>query len=118
MPVRTNRRVQADLAMALACLFWGVAFVLSKKALSHASVFVLLGARFTVGALALGLLHLSALRALDRDTLKSGVRLGLLISIAYALQATGLQFTTASKTAFIASLSVVFVPVLMALLWG
>jgi drug/metabolite transporter (DMT)-like permease len=104
--------------MALACLFWGVSFVLSKKALTRASVFVLLGARFTVGALAIGLLHYSAVRALDRGTLKSGLRLGLLLSTAYALQVTGLQFTTASKTAFIASLNVIFVPVLMALFWG
>jgi drug/metabolite transporter (DMT)-like permease len=111
-----NRRIQADLALALCSLIWGATFVLVKDALADASVFVFLALRFVLAAFTLALIYRAAVRRLDRDSFAAGAALGWFMFSGYALQTIGLQFTTPSKAAFITGSSVVMVPVLHALI--
>ena len=110
-----NRRIQADLALALCSLIWGATFVLVKDALADASVFVFLAMRFVLAALTLALIYRAALRRMDRASFAAGAVLGWFMFSGYALQTIGLKFTSPSKAAFITSSSVVMVPVLHAI---
>jgi drug/metabolite transporter (DMT)-like permease len=108
-----GRAKQADLALAANTLIWAFSFVAVKQALSHASPLFFLVLRFTAAALVLGLLfrgriHLRKVLSTGRGALVAGVCL----FAGYVLQTTGLQTTTASKSAFLTGLSVPLVPLL------
>lgn len=113
-----RRRLQADLALALGALIWGATFVVVKDALSYASAFAFNAVRFTLAAAVMGLVYWRALRGIDRATLGAGALIGCFMFGGYAFQTTGLNFTTPSKAAFITGVSVVMVPVLLAIFWG
>lgn len=112
-----NRRLQADLALALCSLIWGATFVVVKDALAFSSVFVFNALRFSLAAFVLGLVYWRALRALTRSEAIAGALIGFFLFGGYALQTTALRFTTPSKAAFITGSGVVLVPVLLAIFW-
>jgi len=99
------------------CFFWGVTFVVVKDALADISVFGYLAARFILGALPMIWIYRKDLRNLTRDELWAGVQVGLFMFSGYAFQTAGIARTTPSKAAFITGLSVVLVPVLLAVCW-
>jgi drug/metabolite transporter (DMT)-like permease len=113
-----NRRLKADLALALCALIWGATFVVVKDALAFASVFSFNTIRFTLAALVMGAVYLRALRKLDWATTVAGALIGFFMFAGYAFQTLGLKYTTPSKAAFITGASVVMVPVLLAIFWG
>ena len=112
-----NRRLQADLALALCTLIWGATFVVVKDALAFASVFSFNALRFSLAAIVMGAVYARALRKVDRATFAAGSLIGLFMFSGYAFQTLGLKFTTPSKAAFITGASVVMVPVLLAIFW-
>jgi drug/metabolite transporter (DMT)-like permease len=112
-----NRRLQADLALALCTLIWGATFVVVKDALAFASVFSFNALRFALAAIVMGAVYARALRKLDRATLTAGSLIGVFMFGGYAFQTLGLKFTTPSKAAFITGSAVVMVPVLLAIFW-
>ena len=57
-------------------------------------------------------------RALRRDEVFAGVRLGFFMFCGYAFQTAGLRYTTASNSGFITGSSVVLVPLILMLFWG
>lgn len=108
-----SKQGQADLALAANTLIWAFSFVAVKQALSHASPLVFLVLRFSIATLALGLLfrsriHFRQVVSTGRGALVAGVSL----FAGYVLQTSGLQTTTASKSAFLTGLSVPLVPLL------
>ena len=112
-----NRRLQADLALALCTLIWCATFIVVKDALAFASVFSFNALRFSLAAIVMGLVYTRALRKVDRGTFAAGSLIGFFMFSGYAFQTLGLKFTTPSKAAFITGASVVTVPVLLAIFW-
>ncbi|MFP2905560.1 DMT family transporter [Pyxidicoccus sp. 3LFB2] len=116
-PARAERvqRLQADGALALITIFWGVTFVVVKDALRHGDPFTFLTLRFLVGA---GVLTALAERqVLNPVNLKRGGVLAVFLFMGFALQTVGLTYTTPSRAAFITGMSVVFVPLLSLVLF-
>jgi drug/metabolite transporter (DMT)-like permease len=113
-----NRRLRADLSLAVCSLLWGATFVVVKNALDHSSVFIFLGVRFTVAAALMLAFSSRKLRKFQREDLFAGLRLGCFMFLGYAFQTAGLQYTTPSKSGFVTGSSVVLVPLLLAIFWG
>ncbi len=107
-----NRRVQADITLALCTLVWGATFVTVKTALKHASVFAFMAMRFALAAVLMVMVYGAAVRRLTRAEMWAGVRIGFFMFGGYVFQTVGLLRTTPSKAAFITGFSVVLVPVL------
>jgi len=115
---------QADLALLGVALVWGATFVTVKGAVAHFPVFAFLSLRFGFAWLVL-IPFLWAGRArrgpdayrLNWARLRAGGLVGLALLAGYGLQTLGLRYTTAAKAGFITGLSVVFVPLLGAVLW-
>jgi drug/metabolite transporter (DMT)-like permease len=102
----------------MACsFFWGVTFVVVKNALVDISVFAYLSARFMLGALPMIWIYRDDLRNLTRDEAWAGIQVGLFMAGGYAFQTAGIARTTPSKAAFITGLSVVLVPIFLAVFW-
>ncbi len=112
--MKSTSRVRADLALWFITAIWGATFVTVKGALQDADTFSFLALRFTLGAVAAALVARRAL--LDARVWKSGSLLGLLMFAGYALQTLGLSTISASRSAFITGLTVVFVPLASLLL--
>ncbi|HEV7968362.1 MAG TPA: DMT family transporter [Candidatus Acidoferrales bacterium] len=110
-------RFKAHFALLLCSFFWGVTFVVVKDALADISVFGYLAARFALGALPMIWIYREDLRKLTQDELWAGVQVGLFMFGGYAFQTAGIARTTPSKAAFITGLSVVLVPVFLAVFW-
>ncbi len=110
---------RADAALVLNTLIWGATFVLVKEALRGISPFLFLALRFSIAALMLAVLFR---RSWSRPgagpaNLRGGAIAGVFLFLGYAMQTTGLQFTSASKSAFLTGLSTVMVPLLGALVY-
>src|SRR6202162_2945067 len=112
-----SNRFKAHCALMACSFFWGVTFVVVKNALADISVFAYLSARFLLGALPMIWIYRDDLRNLTREEAWAGIQVGLFMAIGYAFQTAGIARTTPSKAAFITGLSVVLVPVFLAVFW-
>jgi drug/metabolite transporter (DMT)-like permease len=110
--------LRAELALAFCTLLWGSTFVVVKNSLDDSSVFVFLALRFTLAGVCMAVFRPQVFRALQREEIFAGARLGFFMFCGYAFQTAGLRYTTASNSGFITGSSVVLVPLILALFWG
>ena len=89
------------LALLLAAFTWGSAFCFIKQILDTVSPYYLLAFRFSLSAILLCLIFRKKLSQLTRHTFLHGVRLGVILYFEFFFYTIGLQYTTASKSAFI-----------------
>lgn len=104
----------ADLALVLVAFFWGVTFTVVKQALSDILPFGFLFLRFSLAVLIIlpAIIYTNRFRSLPW---KAGILAGLALTLGYSAQTIGLQYTAASKSAFITGLAVVMVPIFVAI---
>ena len=112
-----SRSFKAHLLLVVVTFFWGATFVIVKNALEDISPLLFNAVRMLVASAILIPLSWTALRRSDRKTWRAGAIIGFFLFLGYSFQTTGLSFTTPSKSAFLTGLSVVLVPVFLALAW-
>jgi drug/metabolite transporter (DMT)-like permease len=105
-----THRTRAELYLLSITVVWGSTFVLTKFVLQNASPFVYISIRFTVASILIAVFFFRRLRAISRDAIAKGTVLGVLLFVGFTLQTVGLKYTTASKSAFVTGLMVVFTP--------
>jgi drug/metabolite transporter (DMT)-like permease len=105
-----THRTRAELYLLSITVVWGSTFVLTKFVLQNASPFVYISIRFTVASILIAVFFFRRLRAISRDAIVKGTVLGVLLFVGFTLQTVGLKYTTASKSAFVTGLMVVFTP--------
>lgn len=93
-------------------VIWGSGFVASALALNTYSPFQILALRFTLAFLILLANNISHLSVLTWSKWRQGGLIGLFLFLAFALQTIGLQYTTASKNAFLTATNIVIIPFL------
>lgn len=118
-PSSLSQQTVAELALAGTTLIWGSTFVLVKIGLAELSPLLFNAARFTLAAV---LMLPWALRPLARVAKTGGAAvwrlladagwLAVLIVLGFGLQTAGLKYTTASNSAFITGMMVMFTPLL------
>ena len=112
-----RQRLAADLALLLVTAIWGSTFVLVKNTVARYPVLPFLAIRFAVAAVCLAPSAWLARRRSNLGDLAAGAGAGLFLFLGYACQTFGLRETSAAKAGFITGLSVVLVPLFVALLW-
>ena len=115
---RMNRKSPeflADLSLLCIAIIWGSTFIVVKQSIATPPVFSFLFMRFFLAGILLLLFCIPRLKSFDRRVLVDGLALGLALFLAYAFQTFALTVTSASITAFITGLFVVFVPILSSL---
>ena len=110
-----NSRGRDYILVVLASILWGTAFPATKFLVAAVDPLFVTAARLGIGTL-LGFGILAALHRLDVRFLRDPLvwLLGLLNALAFNLQNVGLVYTTASKTALLVNVNIVFIAVLMA----
>ena len=116
-PAGRGHHTTAVLGTLLTASIWGATFAAMKFTLNaQLSVGLMLTLRFSIGALCLGLMLFALRVPLRRAELLDGLRLGILITGVFWLQADALRFTTTAKAGFITGLYVLFTPAVSLLL--
>jgi drug/metabolite transporter (DMT)-like permease len=112
--MQTTRRQSliAHLLLLAVVFVWGTTFTLVKAALTHVSPLLFNLLRMAIAAVVLILLNFRSLKKLTTQDLKLGALVGVFLAVGYQFQTAGLTLTTASKSAVITGLVVVFVPIL------
>ena len=111
------RTAGAYILLVLTTFFWGITFVVVKDAVSQVDVFIFLAQRFIAASCILLLLSPFLKRPINGNTLLKGSVLGVMLFGGFAFQTMALQYTSASNTAFLTGLNVVFVPILSAVIF-
>jgi drug/metabolite transporter (DMT)-like permease len=111
-----SHTLRHDALLVLVTLIWGSTFLIVKNAVRLSGPFTYLTLSYGVGSLTLAIIFHKRLRHITRKELLSGLILGLILFIGYALQTIGLQYTTVSKAGFITGLSIPLVPLFAFLL--
>jgi drug/metabolite transporter (DMT)-like permease len=111
--------LRAGLVLVGVVAVWGATFTLVQEALQDASTLLFLTLRFSLASVALAAAFVGRYRTFPavRRSLVGGLFAGLCLFAGYLFQTVGLLHTTAPKSAFITSLSVVAVPFLAALVY-
>jgi len=112
-----SRSAKAHILLVLVTLAWGVTFVVIKDALQDITPLLFNTVRMVLAALCLAAFYFRRLRKVSGATLRAGLLVGAFLWLGYEFQTTGLVLTTPSKSAFITGLSVVLVPVFLAIGW-
>jgi drug/metabolite transporter (DMT)-like permease len=103
---------RAEAALLGTTVVWGGTFALVKIGMEDVSPILLIVVRFVVASLCLLLLAWNRIFPLPRPSLVKGSILGIFLFLGFVTQNIGLTITTASKSAFITGMMVVFVPLL------
>lgn len=98
------------LALLLAAFTWGSAFCFIKQILDNFSPYYLLAFRFSLAGILLALIFFRRLLRVDRRTLKHGLWLGVILYFEFFFYTIGLQYTSASKSAFICAGYMIILP--------
>ena len=113
MPKR--HQTAAHLLLIATTLVWGATFTLVKSALADCSPLLFNLIRMALAFVILATANYKSFRDLTRRDLYFGSLAGLFLGLGYQFQTVGLAHTTASKSAFITGLIVIFVPLLSTL---
>ncbi|WP_432408372.1 DMT family transporter [Wukongibacter sp. M2B1] len=111
-----TRQLKADLALLFVTIGWGASFILTKIVLDELPTYNFLAIRFILASVISSLFFIRNMMKVDKKTLKLGILLGVILYLHYAFQTVGLQYTTASKSAFITGINVILVPIFSPLL--
>ncbi len=105
-----TRQTRGEFVLFCTTFIWGGTFAFTKVALADVTPSLFVGIRYTIATIAVILLAPRSLRLMRGAALRKGIVLGLLIGGGMVLQTYGLGLTTASKSAFITGMMVVFTP--------
>ena len=112
-----SRSLKADVLLVTISIIWGATFVVIKNALADVTPFLFNVLRFGLAAVTLIIVFHRELPRIRKGVLGYGALIGAFLWAGNELQTMGLQYTMPSKSAFLTGVSVVLVPVFLAVFW-
>jgi drug/metabolite transporter (DMT)-like permease len=107
---------KAELLMVSVSLAWGSSYLLMKVGLNSIGPFNLIALRFGIAFICVVLVFLPRFRTLTVSILVKGVLMGVLLFLLFSGLVCGVNYTTASTAGFLASTTVIIVPILESIL--
>ena len=99
--------------MLITTAIWGFAFVVVKDTVDTVPPVYMMAFRFTIATIGLALIFVKKIKKINPSILLHGGIIGLCLFLAYLLQTIGIQYTTAGKNAFLTTVYVIFVPLIL-----
>ncbi|EIC96116.1 EamA-like transporter family protein [Lachnoanaerobaculum saburreum F0468] len=96
--------------LVIVTIIWGGGFVASDIALNELSPFEIMGYRFLIASIIMGVFAWRNLKTIRKDEIIYGSILGIVLFSGFSLQIIGLKYTTPSNNAFLTATNVVMVP--------
>ena len=113
LPAGNNKLLKtykAELMLIIVTLTWGLSFPLIKILLHDISPFMLVTVRFSITLVFFVIIFGRSFPINNFNVWKKGLILGIFLFLGYAFQTLGLYYTTASKSAFITGINLIFIP--------
>ena len=107
---RDKKYIGGIVALFLAAFAWGSAYTVMKSNLEIFPAMWLLGIRFAIAGALMAVICLPKWKELDRQTVCHGVWMGMLLYMEFFFFTVGIQYTTASRSAFVVAAYIIFVP--------
>jgi drug/metabolite transporter (DMT)-like permease len=101
---------KGEAALLFTTVIWGGTFAIIKSALGSISPMMFLTFRFSIATIIFLPFVFGRLKKLDAESIKKGLILGFLYFGGFASQTLGLNYTSATKSAFITGTFVIFTP--------
>ncbi len=111
-------RLKGNLLLFFVAAVWGTAFAVQRVAAQSVGPFLFNCARFLLAVLVLLPFTNRSVWKVKKTSLPWIILAGTLLFAASALQQAGLRHTTAANAAFITTLYVILVPLLLVIFWG
>ena len=115
MSMARFRSFKAHLLLLAVVFVWGSTFVLVKDALKDITPLLFNFLRMALASLCLLIIYRRHIGHIPKRGILYGAVTGLALATGYQFQTAGLRLTTPSKSAFITGMSVIFVPLLVAI---
>lgn len=112
-----KKQTKAQIILIFITAVWGAGFPLTSLALGDIGPYTLVSIRSFAAALVLLIIFRKKVKLMDKKTVKSGALIALTLVGGNLLQTAGMLYTTPSKSSFITGLSVIFVPIFMAVIY-
>ncbi|MBI5476306.1 MAG: DMT family transporter [Ignavibacteriales bacterium] len=106
-----TKQHRAEVYMLLVTVIWGSTFVISKNLLNYTSPLAYTALRFFLSAALVLIFFYKRVSLIPLSTMLKGSVLGVFLFFGFALQTIGLQYTSASKSAFFTGMLVVLTPI-------
>lgn len=113
---RSARPGLIDVSLLVVALVWGSTYLTAKDLVEPATVVAVLALRFVVTVLAMAPFCVQRMRRTSRHEVRTGVILGAILAIEFALETFGIAGTSATNAGLIISLAIVLTPVMESLL--
>ena len=110
-----SNKFLAQIGMVLTTMIWGVTFVMVKDALNDAKPFMFATLRFGLSFILAIIFVNKGIFKINKRSMIAGLICGFCLYVGYSFQNFGLMQTTPSKSAFVTSVSVIMVPMLLVL---
>ena len=108
-----NNRFLAQIGLLIVTIIWGLTFVMVKDAHNDAPPFSFAALRFGLASILILFILNKNIININKQEFLSGMICGIFLFLGYAFQNFGLMITTATKSAFITSISVLIVPIML-----
>lgn len=109
-------QVKANFMLIIVTMFWGSSYLFMKMGLVSMQEFNLIALRFGIAFLLAGIVFYRRLFQSNWKTIKYGFVLGTILFSLFAFVTFGIKTTSTSNAGFLVSLTVIFVPLLSAIL--
>lgn len=106
-----TRKRKAELILLSITFIWGATFSIVKSALADVSPLFFIGIRFILAFLFILLFFQRDLKNINREEIYHSSILGILLFFGFTAQTIGLLYTSASKSAFLTGMAVIFTPI-------
>ncbi len=101
----------AELVLLLVGIFWGFGYIAVDLLVDKMGAFTLIGMRFLIASVFLGLIYYKRLRLKEKELFKVTI-VGAALFIAFAFQTIAMTQTSTTNVSFITGTNVIFVPVI------
>jgi drug/metabolite transporter (DMT)-like permease len=105
-----QKRLKAELLLFLVATIWAGTFPIVKTSLSTIPPFYFVGIRFLIAGILFTAVFYKRLHLKNPAVIYAGLILGFLQTIGFASQTVGMLYTTASNSALITGITILFVP--------
>lgn len=110
------KNIKPILLVTLCCIIWGTTFTVVKETTTKINPFLLSTARNSIATILLILYLIFSKKLIKLKNIKSiiyGSTIGIILAIIYISQTFGLNYTTANNSAFISSVTVILIPIIL-----
>ncbi len=112
--VKLNTQLKANFIMLVVTMFWGSSYLFMKMGLESIQGFNLVALRFGVAFILAGIVFYKRFKYLNLQIIKYGFILGTILFSVLSVVTIGVKSTSTSNAGFLFSLTVVFVPLILA----